>query len=255
MSRHLVRSSLVGALVLLLVGFVAAQARGPMQATPAWAASPPPGAFDLTSQVNNVGISSDSDPGSADFDGAGFSSYSADALSAAGLTAGQTVTVMGVDFAWPSAAPGQNDNVVAQGQILTAPPATSGTTLGFLGSADNAPITGTRGIGTITYGDSSTQSFILAWSDWTLGGGTGTPIAADSIVVSTTYRNTGSGAQAIPTYVFYTSVTLTPGKTVASVTLPASTNNAGRLHVFAISIAGGSSATSTPTSTPTRDGQ
>ncbi len=218
------------------------------------------GTFNLTAQFNNVGISSDSSPGSGDFDGAGYSTYSANALSAAGLTAGQNVTSNGVTFVWPNAAPGQVDNVVAQGQTITAPSAASGGTLAFLGSADNAPAAGTSGTGKITYTDGSTQNFTLAWSDWTLNGGTGTPITADAIVASTTYRNTGGGAQAIPTYVFYTFAPISSGKTVASITLPSSTVGGGQLHVFAISISGTSSAASsmsmpipvdTPQATPT----
>ena len=198
----------------------------------------PPGAIDLTSQVNNVGISSDRNPGSADFDGAGYTSYSASALRAAGFTAGKNVTVDGSVFAWPGAAAGQIDNVVAHGQTVWVPPSTSGTTLSFLGSADNAPAAGSTGGGTITYRDGTHQSFRLSFSDWSLVGGSATPIKADRVAARTAYRNTGGSRLAIPAYVFCTSVALQAGKTVTSITLPARTNNAGRLHIFAMSIGG-----------------
>jgi hypothetical protein len=51
----------------------------------------------LLSTFNNEGISNDSDPSTADFDGGGYS-YSAQALAADGFAAGQNVTVNGVTF-------------------------------------------------------------------------------------------------------------------------------------------------------------
>ncbi len=50
------------------------------------------------------------------------------------------------------------------------------------------------------------------------------------------YRNNphmANGKESIPTYVFYSSVNLETGKTIASVTLP-TTVTGGQLHVFAI---------------------
>ncbi len=48
------------------------------------------------------------------------------------------------------------------------------------------------------------------------------------------YRNTAAGPDPISTYVFFTSVTLTAGKTAASVTLPSSVSG-GKLSIFAVS--------------------
>lgn len=71
------------------------------------------------------------------------------------------------------------------------------------------------------------------FSDWTLGGGSQQPVAGDTIAVSTPYRNvTGNQQDTTTTYVFSVQAGLTPGKTVASITLPTATR--GDAHAFAI---------------------
>ena len=70
------------------------------------------------------------------------------------------------------------------------------TTLAFLGSATYGPTSGTA---TIIYTDSTTQTFTLAFSDWTLSGGSTAPIAGNMFAVKSAYRNTPSGKQALQT--------------------------------------------------------
>jgi len=215
------------------------------------------GSISLSSTTNNAGISADSAPGAANFDGYGYS-YSAQALQAAGFGQGQSVTVNGVAFQWPPAAPGTPDNVLAQGQTVSLATPTAGTTLAVLGAATNGPSTGT---GTITYSDGSTQSFSLGFSDWTLNGGAAQPIPGNTVAATLSYRNNGGGKQVTQTHVFYTAITLQAGKAVASVTLPTLVTQ-GHLHVFAMTVSGAASppaatstntppATSTSTSTST----
>jgi hypothetical protein len=179
---------------------------------------------------NNSGISNDASTQQGNFDGSGFS-YSAQTLQNAGLTPGRTLTFNGVSFLWPNAAVGAPDNVQAQGQVIPVPGGKGATMLAFLGSAAFGPSTGT---GTITYTDGTTQTFTLAFSDWTLNGGASTPLNADQVVVALPYRNSLHGRQLdqFPE-VFYTSVALQPGKTIKSVILP--NPNRGQIHVFAIS--------------------
>jgi len=105
------------------------------------------------------------------------------------------------------------------------------TTLAFLGSATYGPTSGTA---TIIYTDSTTQTFTLGLSDWTLGGGTVPPSFGNGKVATMPYRNTPTGKQTVTTYVFYTDVLLSAGKTIKSVTLPSSVTR-GQLHVFAVS--------------------
>jgi hypothetical protein len=177
----------------------------------------------------NEGISADGSASSASYDTSGYS-YSKTALQGAGFSSGAMVTVKGVSFQWPLVAAGTNDNWKAAGQVIpiNEPGATY---VAFLGSATNGPSSGT---GTLTYSDGSTQSFTLAFSDWTLNAGKSTVLSADAIAAKMSYRNTRSGTkQSETTYLFFTSVALAPGKTLQSVTLPTGANQ-GALHVFAV---------------------
>ena len=178
---------------------------------------------------NNVGISDDSNPTTANYDGSSHS-YSAQALQSAGITPGQTVVFNNVTFTWPSPAAGSADNYQAIGQSLPVNPVSGATTLAFLGSSTNGPSIGNA---VITYSDGSTQTFQLGFTDWALGGGKAPLSYGNQVVASTTYRNGASGKQSLTIDVFYAEVALTPGKTVISVTLP-STLNQGKLHVFAV---------------------
>jgi len=228
-------------------GYVYAFGLSSTPASPTPAPQPAPaGSFNLQAAYNNVGISNDSYPGGANIDGVGYS-YSAQALQSAGFGQGQNVTVNGVAFQWPNAAPGAADNVAAQGQTVRLGTPTAGATLAVLGTATNGPSTGA---GTITYGDGSTQSFSLGFSDWTLNAGAAHPVEGNSVAATLSYRNGGGGRQTIQTYVFYTSVALQAGKAVASVTLPASTTQ-GQFHVFAMTVSGTPTPPSVPTGTPT----
>jgi hypothetical protein len=176
---------------------------------------------------NNTGIASDGSSG-ANFDGDGFA-YSAQALSAAGVSPGSQLTASGTTFTWPNVSAGSADNYQADGQTV----AVSGSgSIAFLGAATNGPSTGTA---TVTFTDGTSQSVTLSFSDWTLNGGSASVQSGNTVAVTTSYRDTTSGGQeTVTTNVFATSpVTLTSGKTVASVTLPTSANQ-GELHVFAI---------------------
>ncbi len=190
----------------------------------------PPGS--LLTAFDNAGISGDSDVSVADFDGDG-NSYSAQALAADGLTAGQPVTVNGTTFTWPLPAPGYPDNAIADGQQVTVNAPAGTQTLGFLGSATDGP---SQGVATLHYSDGSTAQYWLGLSDWTLNAGTATPSYGNQVVASMTYRNCAdctSGQQTVGTDVFYTALPVDPGKTLTSVTLPSGTTQ-GELHIFAI---------------------
>ncbi|HEY6539173.1 MAG TPA: hypothetical protein VI138_09090, partial [Candidatus Dormibacteraeota bacterium] len=84
--------------------------------------------------------------------------YAAQALTAAGIEPGGTVTAGGMTFDWPAASAG-TDGVVespvnSQGVTIPTPNATpDASTLGILGSALNGP---THGTATLTYTDHTT---------------------------------------------------------------------------------------------------
>jgi len=192
------------------------------------AASAAPPSYAGSPSYTDIGISADTSSSSADFDGVGYS-YSASALSSAGITPGSTVTANGVSFTWPNAASGRPDNYEANGQTVT----TSGSgAISFLGSASNGPSTGTA---VVAYTDGSTQNVPISFSDWTLGGGGASVLAGDTTVATMSYRNqAGASSNSISTYLFATRpMNLSAGKTVASVTLPSNAASGG-LHVFAI---------------------
>jgi hypothetical protein len=192
------------------------------------AASAAPPSYAGSPSYTDIGISADTSSSSADFDGVGYS-YSASALSSAGITPGSTVTANGVSFTWPNVASGKPDNYEANGQTVTA----SGSgAISFLGSASNGPSTGTA---VVTYTDGSTEKVPISFGDWTLGGGGASVLASDTTVATMSYRNqAGASANSISTYLFATKpMNLSAGKTVASVTLPSNVASGG-LHVFAI---------------------
>jgi hypothetical protein len=189
-------------------------------------ASPPVGQS-AAPAYNNIGTSDDSAPASGNFDGS--RSYSAQALQAVGVTPGKALTINGTQFAWPNASSGAPNNYQTAGQTLPLAPVANGQAIAFLGAATGGVQSGTA---TITYTDGSTQAFTLAFSDWTLGGGGSTPIAGNSIAITTAYRNTPTGQETVKTNVFYTSVSVQAGKTAQSITLP----SVGGLHVFAVAV-------------------
>ena len=198
--------------------------------------APPPvggGSYpNLASSYNDVGITADSDTAPGNFDG-GNASFSETALTNAGAGPGATISSSGVTFTFPNVAAGTNDNTVAEGQTIDM----SGSgTLGFLASASYGPATGT---GTITYTDGSTQSYTLTVPDWwsttaPSGGAVAVNSAYQNRQGNTTYAQTGD--------IFSIPITLTAGKTLASVTLPAGgplAAGTSAIHVFAMATSTG----------------
>jgi predicted alpha-1,2-mannosidase len=188
----------------------------------------------LLGLFNNIGISDDSNPGAANFDGDGFS-YSAQQLANDGYTPGATVTVNGISYTWPNVPVATNDNVAVSGQTIKLPNAKAGASqLSFLGSSTNGPSTGTI---TITYTDGTTQTAQLGFSDWTLNAGSSAPSYNNVVAARTPYRNSEFGApDQTVTYIFATApIQLNTSKQVASIALPGSANQ-GTLHIFALTV-------------------
>ena len=183
----------------------------------------------LSAAFNNVGITADSATGAGNLDGGG-ASFSADNLTADGLSPGASVTVGSATLTWPNVPAGQSDNVVAEGQVIDM--SGSGGNLVFLGASDYGATTGT---GTITYTDGTTQSFSLTFNDWY----NDSPQSGGTLVASAHINNTtGPGPHVSGLY--SATVPLTSGKTVASVTLPAISTGVAigtpAMHIFDIGI-------------------
>jgi predicted alpha-1,2-mannosidase len=189
----------------------------------------------IQAAFDNTGVSPDANTSVANIDGDGFA-FSADALAAVGVTPGSTISQDGVNQTWPTSAVGDPDNVQAQGQTINLPSATSADTkLALLGTGTNGNNSGTL---TITYTDGTTQTATIGFSDWTLGAGASAVAYSNRIAATTPYRNqTSGGNQKINTYLFTTApIALTAGKTVQSVTLPATVTGGGAIHVFSIAV-------------------
>ncbi|SDM81667.1 glycoside hydrolase family 3 C-terminal domain-containing protein [Actinacidiphila guanduensis] len=178
----------------------------------------------------NTAISDDGSTGTADLDGGG-RSLSQQALAAAGITSGGTVTHDGLTFTWPTTGKGAPDNIVAGGQSIRL--GAAGTTLGFLGTANNGTASGT---GTITYTDGTTQSFSLAFSDWW----DNAPAAGGDTLVKLPYLNQNGGKVDQPVSVYGVTVPIQAGKTIDYLTLPnisqGTGNNQTAMHIFAIAV-------------------
>jgi hypothetical protein len=176
----------------------------------------------------NPGISSDADPKAGNLDGGG-RSYSAQALAAAGLTPGASVTYGGVACTWPDTQPGAADNVVAGGQVIALPG--SGQTLAILGTGCTGTASGTL---TVTFTDGSSQSFPLALADWWAN----SPAAGSGILATLPYINTASGRQTRNVAVYGATLPLPAGQTVAYVTLPdvsaGVVSGQNNMHIFAL---------------------
>jgi len=182
---------------------------------------------------NNAGISDDT-TGTGNFDGDGYS-YSAQALAAAGVNPGSTLSVGGVTYTWPNVAAGQNDNINVGGQTITFSETAHKTTLGLLGSASSGS-TGASGNLTVTYADNTTQSIPIVFGDWTEGGGTFSIVPGDTLAITTTYRDGGTTKYATTTYVYAFTASLTDAtSTVTSISLPSSVSG-GSMHLFDIEL-------------------
>ncbi|MFB7343932.1 FG-GAP-like repeat-containing protein [Streptomyces hydrogenans] len=172
------------------------------------------------SAFNNAGIATQANPGVANLDGSG-DSLSADALNAAGWTQGARVTVNGTTYTRPDVAPGQPDNIVADGQRV--PVSGAGNALGFLVTATGGAVTGS---GTVHYSDGSTSTYTLEGvGDWEAGNATAAAVVLDRSARGTT-----------PVKLFAVTVPVTAGRTVSSVTLPAAPAGGERLHVFSVAV-------------------
>lgn len=175
--------------------------------------------------VNNVGVTDDTNTAPGNFDGGGHS-YSAQALQSVGVVAGQAVNAGGFTFQWPGAASGTADNWYALGQTVAVTSNTGDNTLGILGAATFGASSGTA---TMNFTDGTSQTFTLGFTDWwkwqTLS-------FSNQLVVNMPYQNTGSGKLATSVGVFLARTQIPAGKILQSVVLPSNASG-GQLHLFA----------------------
>jgi hypothetical protein len=184
----------------------------------------------LAGAFNDVGITDDNNVNPANLDGGidgDGSSYSAQALAAAGAVAGKSFPTNGFSFDWP--APGTPDNVSANGQTILL--GGKGSRLGLLVTASYVAPGTFNGAVTVTYTDGSTASLSLAVPEWQRAYGT----PATEVVTMPYHNYAPVGQINANTHVFLVSTALDPARTVASITLPQAGAVRATLHVFAVS--------------------
>ncbi len=183
---------------------------------------------------NNVGITNDTDPGAGAFDNEK-NSYSAQELARVGALPGDNFNYKAKDgntflFTFPGG-PGQPNDYVANGQIITIPvtPTTQNAKiLGILGaSADGEG----SGVFTITYTDGTSQQEKVGLSDWS----NPTPDFGNEVAIMTNYRNPAGPEEGVKTFMFFASVPIDGTKTLKSVSLPTNLDAPTTLHVFSVS--------------------
>ncbi|GAA3377304.1 hypothetical protein GCM10020367_52470 [Streptomyces sannanensis] len=180
----------------------------------------------LSDAYNNVGITDENNTKPGNFDGEG-NSFSAQKLAAVGLTPGASVTALGAELTWPTAAPGTKNNVSSTGQAVKL--SGKGGKLVFLGSGVGSGATGTA---TVIYTDGSSTSGSIGFPNWSFQDATA---HGATLVKSTDGRNRpdGYGNAGIAYRLFAHSITLDPTKQIELVVLPAN----ARIHLFDIAVA------------------
>ncbi|MEO9326257.1 PKD domain-containing protein [Nocardioides sp. C4-1] len=175
---------------------------------------------DLTSFFNNDGISTHANPGNGNFDGGGWA-YASETLPEAVRANGGSLVVNGVDHEFPSPVDGRNNNVEANGQTIPLP---SGrfSGLSILASAHNGDV---QQPATITYGDGSTSTVQLRFTDWAVA-----PKFGEGIAIAMPHRHNSGGDTGPAVSIWQQQVAL-QDKDVVSIKLPVD----AKLHIFAIS--------------------
>jgi len=177
----------------------------------------------LEQAYDNVGITSSADPTAGNFDGIG-DSFAAEGLAEDALVPGATLLHDGIDLTWPDVAPGQADNVVADGQTVALDG--QGSTLGIVGASAYGSASGNF---TVTYANGTTTTAAVTLSDWV----NEQPASGSDFLATTAGWDPGG---TVPVSLSYASVPLDPGEPVVSVTLPVVSAGVGdgvnSMHVF-----------------------
>jgi beta-glucosidase len=187
------------------------------------AAAPPA----LAQAFDNVGITTASGASAGDYDGIG-DSFSAAGLAADALSPGQPVPHDGLTITWPDVAPGQPDNVLADGQTVAV--TGTGSTLGVVGASAYGTTSGTV---TVSYANGTTSTATVTFADWI----DTSPAAGTDLLATTGGWNPGGST---PVSLFYAAIPLTAGQPVTSGTLTTVGGTVGKnvaaMHIFSLTV-------------------
>ncbi len=212
--------------MLMIAAFAALLPAGAMLGSGATAATAA-GLPTLQQAFDNVGITTSSDATTGNYDGIG-DSFSASGLAEDALAPGQSLLHDGLTITWPDVAPGDPDNVVADGQTIAL--TGTGTVLGVVGASAYGSTSGTF---TVNYADGTASTATVTFADWI-----DTSAAAGTDLLATTAGWNPGGTT--PVSLSYAAVPITPGQQVVSVTLPTVGASVGQgissMHVFSLAI-------------------
>ncbi|WP_245996174.1 SGNH/GDSL hydrolase family protein [Streptomyces armeniacus] len=209
---------------------------GPAVTASAYAADRPPShpsePLPLERLFDNRAVSDDARPAEADFDGAG-NSLSAQDLSAAGWTRGRALDFDGARLRWPDRAPGEPDNVRADGQHVRLNGRGDAVSFLVAATSPDGPGTEVSGSGLVRYADGSSSPYVLRAPDWQGG-----PLATKAVALPHVNQRDG-GQHVAKAKLYAVTVPAVRGRDIVSVTLPADPGPQGDLHVFAASVRSG----------------
>jgi glucoamylase len=181
----------------------------------------------LEQAFDNVGITASADATAGNYDGIG-DSFSAAGLAEDALVPGQSLPHDGLTITWPDVAPGDPDNVLADGQTIAL--TGTGTVLGVVGASAYGSTSGTF---TVNYADGTSSTATVTFADWI-----DTSASSGTDLLATTAGWNPGGTT--PVSLSYAAIPLTAGEQVVSVTLPtvgASVGNGiSSMHVFSLTI-------------------
>jgi glucoamylase len=217
------RSAAAFAALTLPFGLAAGLAAVPSAASAAPGGSPSA----LVQAFDNVGITTAADPTAGDYDGIG-DTFSAFGLAHDALVPGRSLLHDGLSITWPDVAPGQPDNVLADGQTVAV--TGTGTSLAVIGASAYGS---TSGPFTVNYADGTSTTTSVTLADWI----DSSAAAGTDFLATTAGWNPGG---TIPVSLSYAAIPLTAGDPVTSVTLPAVGSTIGKnvsaMHIFDLSI-------------------
>ncbi|WP_433893764.1 GH92 family glycosyl hydrolase [Streptomyces sp. CA-111067] len=166
-------------------------------------------AVDLGTAYNNDGVATLDAPGQGDFDGTGLS-FAADQLPAPG-----PVTLGGVTYQAPPTAGTSQNFVKSTGQAIALPSGDYGS-LHIVGASDNGSTGAASATAVVTYTDGSTATVPLELTGWA----NNTPDFGNAVALTTAYQlKAGTGKTTTKASLYETTVPLTPGKQIRSLSL------------------------------------
>jgi hypothetical protein len=166
-------------------------------------------AVDLNTAYNNDGVATLDAPGQGDFDGTGLS-FAADQLPAPG-----PVTLGGVTYQAPPTAGTSQNFVKSTGQAITLPSGDYGS-LHIVGASDNGSTGAASATAVVTYTDGSTATVPLELTGWA----NKTPDFGNDVALTTAYQlKAGTGKTTTKASLYETTIPLTPGKQIRSLSL------------------------------------